>query len=150
TNIIEMRHPNGDVSQSDFGWSIKLGHYNNDSTLDMMISAPYEFSMITKGEVYLYLGGPGFPQNPVLYQRPEQSGNARDKFGADTDFLNDVDGDGFADLVFGGPAFGGDSLHFGPGRTWIKRGNVWSWFDDPTPDTGNDIYGWGSALATGR
>lgn len=156
----DITHPGGDVAELDFGYSTVLGKYDPDSYLDLAIGAPWETTSGLRGEVDVFLGGSGFPNNAISIQRPiVGSSQQLDKFGMDVDFLNDRDGDGISEMIIGAPFFYSGisgAIHTGPGRTYLRTSNFGlpgygTIFDDPSPEsTLGDINGWGSALAVGR
>ncbi|WP_225824747.1 FG-GAP and VCBS repeat-containing protein [Streptomyces naphthomycinicus] len=108
--------PGGSETGDGFGWDIDLGDINGDGFQDLVVSSPNEDlgSVANAGQVTVLYGSPSGVNTTSGAQSFAQStagvpgGDEKsDLFGADVK-LDDVTGDGKADLVIGSYENGGD------------------------------------------
>jgi hypothetical protein len=96
----------GEQTGSRFGWSVAGGDINGDGYSDIVIGAPhytiggYPSGVAEAGKVYVYFGGVKFDTIPDLTFSP---GSWYYLFGQSICVAEDVNGDGFKDIVVGAP-----------------------------------------------
>jgi hypothetical protein len=139
----------GNQTGAQFGYSIAcVGDVNKDTYGDIAVGAPLADSgQADEGVVYLYRGSlAGLVATPVWFGE----GNQQDAhFGMSIAASNDVNGDGFADVIIGAPDFNADADPLKEGRAFAYYGrNTWpqaspNW----TADTQQDGAGFASSLA---
>lgn len=122
----------GDREQmfSRFGLSVGGGDVNGDGYSDVVISAPYywiggQFGIADAGRVYIYFGGQQFDTIPDLTL---EVGGWYYKFGRRVAVVDDVNGDGYKDIVVGAP-----------NDDWDAHGRVFIYYGGPTMDNVYDI-----------
>jgi len=138
-----------DQIQAWFGCSVSTaGDVNGDGYSDVVVGAErYDDGELNEGRAYLYLGGPG-----GLSLTPSWTADcdlAGAKFGYSVAAAGDVNGDGFADVIVGAPAF--VSGLNGAGRVFAYYGSASGL--SPTPSWTTDgvlqdmNLGWSVATA---
>ena len=120
---------------------------NGDSIPDLAVSAPYMGTQSKRpGKVYLYAGGGGFGDSKPFEFSVNEKGNG---FGRAV-CVEDLNGDGLADLIVGAPYSNHGGIMAGRVYIWWGRANIKG---NTKPDvtlnhgTTNDLYG--TALAVG-
>lgn len=98
--------PSAAGATGGFGYSIDGAHdINGDGYSDVVIGVPSQGGSTGDGALYVFYGtasGPGMA-NPMLVQ--VAGGNGQEQMGASVAGLGDINGDGFADIAAGGPAY---------------------------------------------
>ncbi len=100
---IELSNPS---SGAGFGAAVaSAGDVNGDGYGDLIVSTMGLTGGAGANATYIYLGGPGFPGEPIVI--PSVSGEVMS--------AGDVNGDGYADILvdFSGPGFAGAVLYLG-------------------------------------
>jgi hypothetical protein len=97
-----------DSGQADFGFSVATsGDVNGDGFGDVIVGAPgFTAGPSYTNHAFVYLGGPeGLSTTPqaMLTNAAGPPGPAGGEFGWSVDCANDVNGDGYADVVVGAP-----------------------------------------------
>ncbi len=111
----------GTATNDRFGESVTGGDFNGDGTLDIVVGAP-GVDVAAESKAFVLFGRPTFP--PVV-ELTQTTPNLTLLEAAPTEALGasvaaaDLNGDGFADLVVGGPD---DSLGAGPGKAYVLFG----------------------------
>jgi len=120
------------------------GDFNGDGWPDFVVGAPFASGGgASRGEAWLYWGGPGLDATADLVLRGEAN---YDQFGQSARGCGDVNGDGWNDLVVGAP--NNDAVGNNSGRAYVFFGGPAA---DATADlvlTGeaaNDQFGWSVA-----
>ena len=91
------------------------GDVNGDGFPELLVGSPYE------SKVYVYAGGPsGYAEPPVIVL----SGPAMSKFGTAVSSAGDVNGDGYGDVVIGGPTLTSEDASPGPGGAFVYLGSA--------------------------
>jgi hypothetical protein len=156
---ISISRRGGNVASVDFGFSLAVGDYDGDSTLDVAIGAIGDGGVYpVLGEVQVFPGGSQFPNrsdNFSLFAPEPQP--PRDGFGYDTTWM-DYNGNGRDDLLIGAPAYDiNGNAYVGEGRVFLRIFTPipgWTYIDDPTPEHGQGTTGvdggWGLAVTAGR
>lgn len=116
--------------QSRFGLSVAGGDINGDGYSDIAISAPYyyiggQYGIADAGIVYIYFGGQQFDTIPDLILGV---GGWYYIFGRRIAVVDDVNGDGYKDIVVGAP-----------NDDWDAHGRVFIYFGGPTMDNVYDV-----------
>ncbi|MBK9248721.1 MAG: FG-GAP repeat protein [Ignavibacteria bacterium] len=140
----------GNQSGAQFGYAVACqGDVNKDNYSDIAIGAPLADSgQADEGMVFLYRGSlAGTVSTPVWFGE----GNQNDAhFGMTIAASNDMNGDGYGDVIIGAPDFNADADLPKEGRVLAYYGrNVWpqaspNW----TADTQQDGAGYGASVAT--
>ncbi len=106
-----------------FGFSMSsAGDFNNDGFADLIVGVPgSDVSGTEAGSAYIYFGG----SSTALFERVDMSlhspsSNAR--FGSSVSFADDMNGDGFSDVVVGAPE--DDQGGVNAGRAYIFFGGA--------------------------
>jgi hypothetical protein len=138
----------GGQPNAQLGYSVSgAGDLNGDGYADLAAGAPYYSSAgLETGAVYLFYGSAGglspAPGSPL--PGPE----ARSTFGAAVSTAGDVNGDGYADLIVGAPAYSGGHDREGAAYVFIGSAagliqtHVW------TASGGQPYSGYGVSVAS--
>ena len=119
--------PPSATAGQNFGISVaSAGDVNGDGYDDLIIGAPGP-SASTSGRAYLYLGGAGginAAQSPTVLSEATATATNGDFFGSSVTGDNDVDGDGYADLVVAADylPFNTSTSTAGPGAAFFFSG----------------------------
>jgi hypothetical protein len=114
-----------------------LGDINDDSIPDFAVGAPFLLNN-SSGEVYAISGEDG----SILWNTVEPSGQHLASFGAYISEIEDLNGDGYGDLLVGAP-FSGSSPDFLPGKAYVLSGydgSIWRTVESPYP-LNNGFFG---------
>lgn len=111
------------IAGDAFGFSVSsAGDFNNDGFADLIVGVPgSDVSGAEAGSAYIYYGGSStslFERVDVSLHSP--SSNAR--FGSSVSFADDMNGDGFSDVVVGAPE--DDQGGSNAGRAYIYFGGM--------------------------
>ncbi|MDM7917170.1 MAG: FG-GAP-like repeat-containing protein, partial [Candidatus Eisenbacteria bacterium] len=108
------------IASASFGASVSVaGDVNGDGYDDLIVGAPkYAGAGTERGAAFVYLGGPnGLGPNPLWTKVAAQDGS---HLGSSVAGAGDVNGDGYADVVVGGP----DAGNLQQGQAWLYRGGA--------------------------
>ncbi len=96
-------------SESHFGAAVAcVGDVNNDGYSDVAVGAPlYDNGQTDEGQVFLYAGSPDGLRAAAVWTGEGNRANAN--FGASIANANDVNGDGFSDIIVGAPTYNNDA-----------------------------------------
>jgi len=111
----------GEVVGDEFGYSVaSAGDVNRDGYCDLVVGAPgSDAAGIDSGSAYVFFGGPGADESADLILRGEA---AEDRFGAAVASTDDINGDGYADVIVGAP--GNDATRTDAGRAYVFHGGA--------------------------
>jgi FG-GAP repeat len=135
-NPVPLRLHFGLSFGEDFGWAVAgLGDFDGDGVGDYAVGAPFAFgaSGLT-GRVDVFSGIDG-----SLIVTLEGEG-ADDRFGWALDAAEDVNGDGFADLVVGASHYDG-SAGADQGRAYVFLGPVGALYRTIDGESAGDLFG---------
>ena len=111
-----------DQASAELGHSLgTAGDVNGDGYSDGIIGAPYfDNGQTDEGRAYVYLGSAsGLSATPAWKAEPNQAG-ALCGFSVST--AGDVNGDGYADVILGGPSY--NNMYVDQGRAWVFYGSA--------------------------
>ncbi|MCC7171012.1 MAG: FG-GAP repeat protein [Planctomycetes bacterium] len=105
-----------------FGASVSTaGDVNGDGFADLVIGAPgFDDGESDEGQAYVFLGSASV-SSPAA-QWTKQSNQSDALYGSSVSTAGDTDGDGFADVIIGAPAF--DFVHIDEGLAFLHRGSA--------------------------
>ncbi|MBZ0271072.1 FG-GAP-like repeat-containing protein [bacterium] len=115
----------GNQSLANFGVSVApAGDVNHDGYADLLVGANFFNTTKTyEGKVFLYLGGPGGLSAEPAWTAA--GGQTDANLGASVAAAGDMNGDGVADFLVGGPHFHGDQIDEGFAFVYLgNRGGV--------------------------
>ncbi|MHB8080534.1 MAG: tandem-95 repeat protein, partial [Candidatus Krumholzibacteriia bacterium] len=135
----------GPVAGAQLGLFVSsIGDFNGDGWPDFVVGAPFAAGGgVSRGEAWLYWGGPGLDATPDLVLRGEAS---YDQFGNSARGCGDLNGDGWNDLLVGAP--NNDSAGNNAGRAYVYFGGPTA---NAVPDlilvgrAANEQFGWAVA-----
>nr|MCU0253129.1 integrin alpha [Acidobacteriota bacterium] len=109
-----------DQANAQFGSALALaGDVDGDGYDDLLVGAPYyDGGQTDEGRAFLYRGGPDGLATTASWSAESNQANAR--FGLAVGRAGDVNGDGYADLVIGAPAY--DNGQTDEGRVFVYHG----------------------------
>jgi hypothetical protein len=140
----------GDGPQDQAGFQLTGGgDLNGDGFADFAVGAPFALSTVfdDPGAAYVVFGADsGLPPTRELAALPSGAGvrvccaASGDRFGWSIAIVGDMNGDGFADLVFGAPDsdWNGDE---NVGRAYVVFGKATGWTDQFDPNSINGANG---------
>lgn len=140
----------GNQSGAQFGFAVAcVGDVNKDTYSEIAVGAPLADSgQADEGVAYIYRGSlNGLSAAPVWFGEGNQ---ADAHFGTTITGANDVNGDGFADIIIGAPDFNSDADAPKEGRVFAYYGRS-SWpqaSPNWTSDTQQDGAGYGVSVAS--
>ncbi|MFC1634984.1 ankyrin repeat domain-containing protein, partial [Planctomycetota bacterium] len=105
------------LSNSEFGFRTVLGDVDNDGCADLAVYAD-NYGGNASGRVYLYYGAPGTSMDTTCDLVFDGDGGVFDSFGRSIIIGEDINGDGYGDLVIGSLGWGGEK-----GRAYIFLGD---------------------------
>ncbi len=139
---------------ANFGWSVaSAGDVNGDGFGDVIVGAPaYDLGLTNHGRAYVYFGNAmGFAASPTT-----REGMLYEQFGYSVASAGDVNGDGYGDVIVGGP-FGvgndegralvylGSAMGLGTAAAWTvesdEPGASFGWIAAGAGDVNNDGFG---------
>ncbi len=138
-----------DQASAQFGCSVATaGDVNGDGLSDVIVGAlEYDNPSSNEGRAYLYLGGTDGPADTPGWS--DDGGQAGANLGWSVASAGDVNGDGYADVVVGAPAF--DNGQVGEGRAFLYLGGQFGPSSSPNwtseSNQANAQYGWAVAGA---
>jgi hypothetical protein len=110
----------GPTDNSELGVSVAgAGDVNGDGYADVAVAAPGYASGLNQGRAYVYYGS-GSPPNDT-HDWKETGENNYDYFGTVVASAGDVDGDGYADVLVGAPAYVGTGNR---GKAYLFHGSA--------------------------
>ena len=117
------RYLRGDQEDAEYGKAVATaGDVNGDGYSDVIVGAPYWQDDVTnEGRAWLYLGSTAGVRDRHSWHAEGNNFNAR--LGHSVGTAGDVDGDGFSDVIVGGPGYGDDGL-LGEGKVWVFHGSI--------------------------
>lgn len=122
----------GEAAGDEFGTSVASvdSLLNRFDWQDLVIGAPGHNGIATNsGKVYVYTAQPDFYAEdssiePLLYELEGES--AGDYYGYAIELLDDIDDDGYPELVIGAPSFEPNDGVNGAGAVYVHSGSGWS------------------------
>jgi len=110
----------GNQDYTQFGYSTAAADFNNDGYNDLLIGSPaHAFGQSDEGVVFIH-NGSAAGVSPTYSSR--QKNQVQAYLGTDIDAAGDVNGDGYADAVFGAPFF--DNGQTNEGAVFVYWGSV--------------------------
>ncbi|KAJ8879066.1 hypothetical protein PR048_019672 [Dryococelus australis] len=92
---------NGEQFASSFGYEITNADVNGDKLPDLIVGAPFYFSLDRGGAVYIYMNN---PEHCLECSKPVKlTGKLESRFGFSIACLGDLNKDGFDDIAIGAP-----------------------------------------------
>jgi hypothetical protein len=97
------------------------GDVNGDSYADVIVGAPlFDLGQVDEGIASVYLGSPSGPSGSASWTgEGNQTGG---QFGSSVGTAGDVNGDGYADVIVGAPAYDGGQVD--EGRAFVYHGSA--------------------------
>ena len=113
----------GGQADAQFGYSVaSAGDVNGDSYSDVIIGSPlWEDDVVNEGRAVVYLGSRAGLRSEIHWQA--EGNNFSAWMGYSVGTAGDVNGDGFADVIVGGPYYGDDGLEI-EGKAWVFHGSA--------------------------
>ena len=138
----------GNQASAYYGFRVgSAGDVNGDGFADVLVGAPsYDGAQVDGGRAFLYLGTrSGLSTTPAWTADGDQPG---EQFGNSVSSAGDVDGDGYADVVIGAPAY--DKAHMDDGGAFVYLGSPAGLSSTPVWSTdGNQEFGsFGDAVSS--
>jgi hypothetical protein len=134
----------GEAVGDQFGWSVATaGDVNGDGYLDVIVGAPAHNG--SDGMAYVYLGGAPTSSGLPATASWDKIGAVDSEFGYSVATAGDSDGDGYADIIIGGPGANGSTglVHWVRGTPGGPE-NLGAYFPG---DSAGDRYGHSVATA---
>jgi hypothetical protein len=119
-NVVDVTM-NGVAAEDLFGWSVSsAGDINNDGFSDVIVGAYYRNAGLGAGQgsSYIFYGGPSMDNTEDVTIDGEAAG---DSFGWSVSSANDINNDGYSDVVIGAP-YHNAGLGAQQGRAYIYFG----------------------------
>ncbi|MBD3868666.1 MAG: FG-GAP repeat protein, partial [Acidobacteria bacterium] len=112
---------NGDQAGGRLGDGLaSIGDSDGDGYADLAAAAPlYDTPVVNAGRVYLFSGGSAVPFGPASWTA--DGSQTAEQFGSSLAAAGDTNGDGYADLAIGAPAY--DAVGTGEGRAVLYEGS---------------------------
>jgi hypothetical protein len=110
-----------DQASALFGTSVgPAGDVNGDGYDDFIVGAPfYDNSETDEGRAFVYLGSSTGPGSSASWTAEPNQTSAQS--GTSVGTAGDVNGDGYADVIVGGPLYDGTLVN--EGRAWVYHGS---------------------------
>jgi hypothetical protein len=114
----------GDQQEAQYGHAVgTAGDVNRDGYSDVIVGAPYwedEAPNVSEGRAWVYLGSRTGLRHDLHWHA--EGNNYIARLGHAVGTAGDVDGDGYSDVIVGGPGYGDDGLSQ-EGKVWVFHGS---------------------------
>jgi len=136
----------GDAVNANYGYSVATaGDVNGDGYSDIIVGAPGKNT--SGGSAFAYYGSSDSVEDDYGWNKPSNKENAH--FGHAVASAGDVNGDGYADVIVGGPQWDGGLAFEGIATLYLGSGSglniAPSW--SKTSNQENAQYGWSVSTA---
>ena len=114
----------GDQTEAQYGYAVgTAGDVNRDGYSDVIVGSPYwedEAPNPNEGRAWVYLGSRTGLRHDLHWHA--EGNNFIARLGHAVGTAGDVDGDGYSDVIVGGPGYGDDGLSQ-EGKVWVFHGS---------------------------
>ncbi|NOZ78472.1 MAG: hypothetical protein GXP48_04685, partial [Acidobacteria bacterium] len=137
-------------AKADFGWSVSYaGDVNGDGYDDIIVGAPsYDNGEEDEGRAYVFLGSAsGMSSSAAWTAEPDLEYAS---FGVSVSYADDVNGDGYADVIIGADFSNSGVTEFKKGRAYVYHGSSHGLSGTPdwVVDSGRLGDGFGGSVST--